>query len=137
MPGLPTPILGLVVPTVGGDIGTWGGELNGDLAIIDNLGVVQRINISASTPAVVGVSPETVIRVTTGAIVVTFTLLPAAQCSGRIWTIKKVDSGVGQVSIVTADSSLIDAFASWTIVNQFAYVRVMSNGVSYDVIGNT
>ena len=136
MPGTPTPNLGLTVPTVGGDVGAWGAELNGNLAIIDGLGKVQVINISSSTPAVLGISPETIVRATTGGLTITYTLLPAAQCSGRIWTIKKVDSGLGSVSIVTADGSLIDGNASWTIANQFSYVRVMSNGVGYDVLAN-
>jgi hypothetical protein len=136
MPGTPTPNLGLAVPTVGGDLDVWGGELNNDLAILDALGALGIINIATNTPAVLGIFPETVIRVTTGASNITFTLLPAAQCAGRIWTIKKVDAGVGIVTIVTADGSLIDGFPSWIRANQLAYVRVMSNGVSYDVIGN-
>lgn len=132
MPGPSTPNLGLTVPTVGGDVGTWGGELNGDLAILDGLGVAQIVNLSANGVATVGVSPETIVRYTTGALSLTFTLLPPAQCAGRIWTIKKVDAGAGQVNIVGS----IDGQASYVIANQYSYVRLMSNGVTYDVIAN-
>jgi len=132
MPGTPTPNLGLTVPTVGGDVGAWGAELNGNLAIIDELGAAGVINISSSTTAILGVFPETFIRATTGALTLNFTLLPPAQCVGRIWNIKKVDAGIGAVNIIGA----IDGFANWIIANQFSYVRVMSNGVSYDVWAN-
>jgi len=132
MPGVPTPILGLAVPTIGGDVNSWGGELNADLAIPDNLGALAIFNINSNYSAIVSTAPETVIRVTTGAGTIVVTLPNPAICNGKLFTIKKVDSGVGQVSVVGA----IDGQASYIIGDQFSYVRLMSNGASYDVIGN-
>lgn len=137
MPGTPTPILSLVVPLVGGDVGVWGGELNGDLAIIDSLGALGLINTSINYAAVVGVCPETLIRVTTGASTIVITLpAPSASNSGRVWTIKKVDSGAGSISIVAGGAATIDGQASYVRTMQYGYVRLLSNGVTYDVIAN-
>lgn len=136
MPGTPTPNLGLIVPTVGGDNGTWGDELNSNLAVLDGLGRVQVINISANSVAAVGVSPETIIRVTAAGIDVMFTLLPPNLCVGRIWTVKKVDSAAGRAIVLAPAGILIDGQPSWIRAQQNSYVRMMSNGVSYDVIGN-
>lgn len=133
MPGSPTPILGLTVPTVGGDNGTWGTELNTDLAILDNLGAATVINESADFAAAASVFPEVVYRVTTGSSVITATLpSPTSIPVGKIFTIKKIDSGVGQVVV----SGSIDGATSWTIGTQWSYVRVSNNGATYDVIGN-
>ena len=135
MPNAPTPNLGLTVPTVGSDINTWGNELNNDLAILDTLAISPIINVSSSYAATVTNQVEQFIRVTTGALVQTITLPNPAICPGKIFNVKKVDSGLGSVSIVPA-AGTIDGQASWLRNNQYSYVRVASNGVSYDVWGN-
>jgi hypothetical protein len=132
MPAIPTPNLGLTVPTVGADFGTWGSELNGNLAILDELGAAGVFNISANSAASLPIFPRTIIRVTTGGSTIVFSLLPPAQCPGRSWLIKMIDSTGGSVSIVGP----IDGQTSYEIDNQFSYVEVMSNGATYDVIAN-
>lgn len=55
MPGSPTTIYGLTVPTVGGDTNNWGGELNTDLATLDTiigLPRTKRAALSGATPAI-------------------------------------------------------------------------------------
>ena len=132
MPGTPTPILGLAVPTVGGDANAWGGELNGDLAIIDNLGAAEVVNVAANFSVSIGVFPEIIYRATGGPGGITGTLPNPATCSGKIFTVKKVDSGVGAVIV----SGLIDGGTSYNLTTQYSYVRLLSNGASYDVIAN-
>src|SRR5271154_3957542 len=124
MPGSPTPILGLPVPTVGGDNNTWGTELNAGLAIIDNLGAATVFNQNANFTAAVSVFPEVIYRVTTGGSMITATLPAPATCPGKIFTVKKIDAGIGQVVV----SGAIDGAANWTIGTQWGYVRVSSNG---------
>lgn len=134
MPGTPTPILGLAVPTVGGDSGSWGTELNADLAILDNLGAVVLYSESANFTVPAGTAVETLVRVTTGASTITITLPAPSSCQGKVFLVKKIDSGIGSVSVVPAVGT-IDGNASWSVPNQFGFVRAISNGVNYDVIG--
>ena|ERR1700678_3531907 len=134
MPGTPTPILGLAVPTVGGDYNAWGGELNGDLAIIDNLGAASVVSVSAGYAASPNTFPETIIRVTTGASAIPISLPIPASCPGKIFTVKKVDAGVGSI-VITPASGAIDGSPTWTIDDQYSFVRLLSTGTTYDVIG--
>lgn len=135
MPGPATPNLGLTVPTNGGDAGLWGLELNADLAIIDNLGAMSVVNVASNYAAVASTFPETLIRVSTGVGNVTVTLPAPASVAGKIFTVKKVDSSIGAVIIVPA-SGTIDGGSDYTRSMQYGYVRLYSNGTSYDVIGN-
>jgi hypothetical protein len=132
MPSTPTPILSLTVPTVGGDANTWGTELNADLAILDNLGAAAVIPVN-TTPynATIGTFPETVFRCTTGASNMVFNLPAASLCSGKIFTVKKLDIGLGIVRVIGS----IDGQTEYDLTNQYQYVRVYSNGVTFDVIG--
>lgn len=43
MPGTPTPIYGLVNPTVGGDTNAWGPEVNGNWSLLDTLLGLPRV----------------------------------------------------------------------------------------------
>jgi len=133
MPGTPTPILGLTVPTVGGDSNTWGNELNGDLAILDNLGAAPNTSFTVNTNAAATVFPESVWRGTTGSSTITLTLpAPSAANLGKIFTVKKVDAGTGTLVV----AGTIDGATNYSLYNQYQYVRVQSNGSSYDIIGN-
>lgn len=89
------------------------------------------------TPAQSGV-----INVTTAATPLTITL-PTAATSQLVYTIKKVDSGIGTVTIATTSSQLIDGVSTKTITNQYATITIASDGSnwfidvdnSYDKIG--
>jgi hypothetical protein len=136
LPGTPTPNLGLIPPTVGSDNNVWGNYLNQDLATIDTLAVSPIININSSYAAVVTNAVEQVILCTTGALAITVTLPAPSVSQGKIFTVKKIDSGVGTVTINSIGGGTIDGQGSWVNANQYVYVRVISDGVSYDVIGN-
>lgn len=132
MPGTPTPNLGLLVPTVGGDLNSWGAELNADLAIIDQLGVNTTLAQGASFTAVAGIGPITVYRLTTGAANINVNLPAAATCIGKTFVFKKADAGLGSAIILGS----IDGQASYILSNQYQYLTVVSNGATFDVIGN-
>lgn len=133
MPSTPTPILDLSIPTVGGDSNIWGTELNANFAIIDNLGAASVVVVN-STPynATINAFPETVFRCTTGASNLVFNLPAAALCAGKIFLVKKLDSAAGMVQVLGS----IDGASEFDLTNQYQYVRVYSNGSSFDVIGN-
>lgn len=66
---------------------------------------------------------------------ITITLPTAVGCAGRIYKIKKIDSGVGPVGIATTSSQNVDGQTTYTLANQFQYVIVESNGTDWDIIG--
>jgi hypothetical protein len=136
MPNTPTPTLGLAIPSIGGDVNAWGGELNGDLAIIDNLGDFPVLTVAASGILAFSNVPETIILAYGGALGITINLpigIPAGI--NRAFTIKKMDATNGIVS-VNALVSTIDGLSSYDLFNQFQYLRVVWDGVQWDVIGN-
>lgn len=132
MPGTPTPNLNLAIPTVGGDVNTWGNELNTNLSIIDSM-VAAAYNTPSSSIAM-SLSPNfiTSYAVTTGNTNQTLTLpsLTAAS-TGRIFVVLKADTGTGFVII----AGTINGSSNYTLVNFSQYVWLIYNGASWNVIG--
>ena len=133
MPSTPTPILGLIQPTVGGDSSTWGSELNGNNATLDNLGAAAVVNVATAYTATRPTFPEMILRVTTAGLNIPITLPAPSVVAGKIYTIIKVDSGLGNVQVLGPINNLTE----WDLDNQYTYVRLYSNGSSYDMIGGS
>src|SRR6202167_3353383 len=136
MPQTPTPTLGLAIPSIGGDVNAWGGELNGDLAIIDNLGDFPVLTVAASGILAFSNVPETIILAYGGASGITINLpigIPAGI--NRAFTIKKMDATNGTV-VSDALVSLIDGSSAYELFNQFQFVKIIWDGNLWDVIGN-
>jgi hypothetical protein len=107
MPGSPTPICSFTVPTDGGDSGIWGAETNTNWPIADKLGALAQFDVSSNYIAVISTAAETYIRVTTGSSTITVTLpAPTSAIKGKVYTVAKVDSGTGQVSVVPASGTI-------------------------------
>jgi hypothetical protein len=135
MPNAPTPNLGMIVPTVGGDFNNWGGELNADLAILDNLGVFSTFATAISVVAPLGTFPETMIYGTGGVAGITVTIPAAASVPGKTVLVKKMDATAGRVNVQPI-AGLIDGFALYELVNQYQYVRLNSDGLNWNIVGN-
>jgi hypothetical protein len=73
---------------------------------------------------------------TTGSSTKTGTLPSAVGLAGQSFTIKKVDSGAGIVSLATSSSQKIDGQSSYDLVNQWQFIAVQSDGANYQVIAN-
>ncbi|OPH61709.1 hypothetical protein BC351_00255 [Paenibacillus ferrarius] len=101
-------------------------DANGNLTNIGN----QSINISADTALTYAQSG--IVNVTTGATNKTITL-PSAVTSQILFTIKKADSGLGVVNIVTTSSQTIDGISSKTLANQYADITLVSDGSKWIV----
>jgi len=120
---------------VGGDANIWGNELNTNLGTLDNLALAFTSNQSANFNAVANAfGPENAYKVTTGSGVVTATLPLPSTCTGKIINVKKVDAGVGSVTVVGTPAS-IDGNGSYVLNAQYQFVRVQSNGTSWDILG--
>lgn len=130
MPGTPTPILGLIVPTVGGDANLWGTELNTNLQTIDLVGATAIFSVSSNYTATISKSPLTLIKVTTSGLTINITMPDPATNTGKQYNIKKMDAGAGIVNVIAT----IDLQTSWQLTNQFQCLGITSNGVTYDVV---
>jgi hypothetical protein len=130
MPGSNTPNLGLTVPTVGGDFGVWGGELNTDLAILDALGVTPDIPTSANI-TVAPTQPITIVYATGGGGGITVTLPSAAANAGRTIVVKKMDATAGAITIAAASG----AVEITSILNQGQAVWYHSDGTKWNAVG--
>ncbi len=67
---------------------------------------------------------------------VTFTLPTASGIAGREYTFKKIDSSANAVTIATSSSQTIDGLATYSLASQWKYVRVISDGSNWIVVGN-
>src|SRR5271156_2739425 len=136
MPNTPTPILGLAVPSVGGDVNLWGTELNTNFPILDELGDYPVLIVAASLSLAFFNVPETIVLCYGGAAGITLNL-PIGIPAGiqRVLTLKKMDATVGTV-LINALVSTIDGASSFGLFNQYQYVRLLWDGVQWDVIGN-
>jgi hypothetical protein len=130
VPGTPTPILGLIVPTVGGDANLWGTELNTNLQTIDLVGATAIFSVSSNYTATISKSPLTLIKVTTSGLTINITMPDPATNTGKQYNIKKMDAGAGIVNVIAT----IDLQTSWQLTNQFQCLGITSNGVTYDVV---
>jgi hypothetical protein len=75
------------------------------------------------------------VLVTTGATSRTITLPTAADNAGRKLFIKKVDSGVGTVTVEGEGAETIDDSANYVITSQYAFVTLVCNGTGWFIIG--
>ncbi len=89
----------------------------------------ESSNFAASTVS-------TLYEVTTAASTITGTLLTAVGNSGQTIIFKKVDSGAGTVIVATTSAQTIDGLATYSLVNQWQLVQVVSDGSNWLITGN-
>ena len=71
---------------------------------------------------------------TSGALTI---LLPnAADIIGQTFTIKRVNVGVNNVNLTTSSNQTIDGNVNYTLNAQYRYVKVVSDGANWIIIGN-
>jgi hypothetical protein len=100
--GVPTANKGYLVPTLNGDNGTYGIEINGDLATIDlNLGGAQTISVAGNSNITVSATQaQYLATVLTGALTGNIQyILPAV---GGLYIIKNGSSGAYTITVLTS-----------------------------------
>lgn len=110
------------VCTYAGSPGLWQGHF------ADN-----RSTVSVAVDTTVEIGHSTIRVDATGA-ARTLTLLPAANCKGKIFTIKKIDSSGNTVTIDANASETIDGATTRVLSTQYASVKIQSNGTGWDVL---
>ncbi len=66
---------------------------------------------------------------------ITLTLQGTSMAVGYCYTIKKVDSGVGAVTIIDSTSKLFDGDSSYILSDQWQFVTVQWTGSRFDIVG--
>lgn len=127
------------------------GKGTSQVSLRSNSGTLQALNYGGSWQNVLGQgggfsvvaisntdhslsSSESFSRVTTGSSNRTITLPTASSASGKEFIIKKVDSGSGTVIVSGNGSETLDGSNTKTISGQYAYIRLISNGSSWDIV---
>ena len=77
------------------------------------------------------------ILVTTGSVTRTITLPTAADNSGRVITIKKVDSGTGEVTIDGEGAETIDGATTLSISGEDGFYTIICDATEWHVIGSS
>ena len=76
------------------------------------------------------------VLMTTGAVNRTITLPTAVGITGRVYTVKKVDSGAGTATLDANGTETIDGSLTYVLVNQYQYVVVVSDGANWVIVAN-
>jgi hypothetical protein len=66
----------------------------------------------------------------------TVTLPTAASITGRMYTIKRTNSGANAVTVGTTSSQTIDGSTTYSLSAQYKYVTVISDGSNWLIIAN-
>ena len=64
------------------------------------------------------------------------TLPTAIGVPGQTYTIKKTDNTNNNITITTTDSQTIDGSTNYILSSQFKYLRVISDGEKWNIIGS-
>lgn len=90
--------------------------------------------ISSANYTVTNTDGYDMVLVTTGASQRTITLPAVGSNTGRLLTIKKVDSGAGSVLIDTPSTETIDGSAQLTIYGQYGKTTLLCDGTNWHIV---
>lgn len=132
--------MGLLKPIVGNDTGLWGGQLNGDLDVLDLLAVYpinMRVQFGVLTLTYDLVRPISFEFCTAGSSDLNLTLPDAVSEEGKIFLVIKTDSGIGAVNLNPSGLETINGVnAPYILTNQWQYVGVITDGSNWTIVIN-
>ena len=99
-------------------------------------GVDTVSSTSTSGSVTLPASTNVLVLATGGSGGITQTLPTAVGLTGQKARIKKVDSGVGTVTIATTSGQTIDGGSTYLLVNQWQYVSLESDGSNWQIVEN-
>lgn len=108
-------------------------DLRHDIQMIQKRDWFKSHSVSADY-TITDVDKIKTVFVTTGASTKTITLPTAADNRDRVIEVMKVDSGAGYVTIDGEGAETIDGYVTRTIFNQYGFIRLKSNGTSWNIL---
>lgn len=99
-------------------------------------GVDTVQSASVNTTLTIAASTNYFVKATAGAGGISITLPTSVGLTGQKVRIKKVDSGVGTVTVGTTSAQTIDASTTYPLTNQWQYVTVESDGSNWLIVEN-
>lgn len=99
------------------------------------VGSIAITSTTASTTSNIGLNAG-IVEATGGVGGITLSTQSASVPTGQIYTIKKVDSGAGAVTISDLAGANFDGDSTYILADQWQYVTIQWNGSRWNVIGN-
>jgi hypothetical protein len=96
-------------------------------------GQVEAISVKTASYTATTADRTILCDASTGAL--TIALPPAATVTGRIYTIKKIDSSINAVTVDADLSEVIDAATTASLPAQYDKTTIQSNGTGWSIIG--
>jgi hypothetical protein len=137
---------------ISGDVNTFGAFSTTNLLTDSNVVAMGNIGVRTGTPTstldingskawkVTEVNSNTTLNDTNNVVLVnnttltTISLPPAANCTGRVYTIKRIGSST--VLIDPYSSETIDGSITYTLSSTYQKVTIVSNGINWYIIEN-
>ena len=93
-------------------------------------------NIVTKTSAYTILTSDEIITADATSALFTITLPTAVGVTGQTYTIKRINSGSNAVTVGTTSSQTIDGITTYALSAQYKYVKVVSDGANWIIIGN-
>jgi hypothetical protein len=119
------------IPLVYGDFSSKQLNINGTLS---TAGTIQAF--SAKTSAYTILTSDEIITGDATSGIFTITLPTAVGVTGQTYTIKRINSGSNAVTVGTTSSQTIDGSTTYALSTQYKYVKVVSDGANWIIVGN-
>jgi hypothetical protein len=117
--------------TVIGNASTTSAELKGTLKSNG-----QVLAIASKTAAYTALISDEIIIADASSAAFTITLPTAVGKTGQTYTIKRINAGANAVTVGTTSSQNIDGAATYALSMQYKYVKVVSDGSHWIIVGN-
>lgn len=96
----------------------------------------QVLAIAAKSAAYTALVSDEIITGDATSAAFTITLPTAVGKAGQTYTIKRINSGANAVTVGTTSSQTIDGAATYALSAQYKYVKVVSDGANWIIVGN-
>jgi hypothetical protein len=117
--------------TVIGNASTTSAEIKGALKTNG-----QLLSLSTKTSAYNILSSDEIILANASSAAFSVTLPTAVDKNGQTYTIKRMNSGSNDVTLATTSSQTIDGLTTYVLSAQYKYIKVVSDGSNWVIVGN-